>query len=95
MRMKEGAMESNQGRPCETRTHTARQAIALDLGIPLDEIRPEARIRQDLGMDTFDLQELLGALEDEFEVAFPEGEEKTLRTVADIECVVRDAQAAH
>ena len=88
-------MKSNESRSCETRTHTAREAIALDLGIPIDEIRPASRILQDLGMDTFDLQELLEALEDEFEVTFQVGEEKSLRTVADIECVVRGARAAH
>jgi acyl carrier protein len=86
---------SIQKRSCETRTHTAREAIAADLGVPIDEILPEARIFQDLGMDTFDLQELLEALEDEFEVVFPERAEALFRTVADIECAVHAARVAH
>lgn len=73
--------------------HTAREAIAWDLGIPIEQLRPKARIVQDLGMDTLDLQELLEALEEEFDVSFRTGAEESLRTVSDIERFVHDAQA--
>lgn len=76
------------------RSRTAREAIAADLGIPIEQIQPEARIVEDLWMDPFDLQELLEALEEEFGVASLEGEVQSIHTVADIECALVEARAA-
>ena len=83
---------SDESRFSGTGTRTPREALGLALGMPIEEVQPQARILQDFGIDTFDLQELLEALEEEFGVAFPESAGTSIRTVADIECVVRDAE---
>jgi acyl carrier protein len=87
-------MASDESRARRVGTRTTREAIASDLGIPIEEIRGEARILDDFGIDSFDLQELLEALEEEFGVAFPERETASIRTVADIEHVVGDGRHA-
>jgi acyl carrier protein len=44
-------------------THALRRLIAREVGFPTEEIASDARLREDLGLDDFDIIELIEALE--------------------------------
>ena len=62
-----------------------RQIVAEQLGVALAEITPGANILDDLGADSLDVVELVMALEDAFQIAVPDEEMESIRTVADVE----------
>ncbi len=59
------------------------------LGIPPDQILRDARLVEDLGMDSLDAVELAIATEREFDIAIDEGQVAQLKTVADIVALVQ------
>ena len=59
--------------------------IAILLGLPRYEIRPEASLQRDLGADSLDTIELVGELEQSFDVRIPDDDLSTIQTVADLE----------
>ena len=64
--------------------------IAIQLGLPREEIRPEASLQRDLGIDSLDTLELVDALEQDFDVRVPDAALAKIETVADLEhCMVR------
>ena len=48
------------------------EVIARETGHPLEQLTPESRIREELGLDFFDLAELVAALESTFSSPIPE-----------------------
>ena len=42
--------------------HAIRSWLANELGVPLEELQPEARWRQDLGIDVYTLHEVIESL---------------------------------
>ena len=60
-----------------------REIIAENLNLSEDEIKMESNIIDDLGADSLDVMETVMALEEEFDVKFPEEEKKELKTVGD------------
>ena len=48
------------------------------------EIRPDSSFKEDLGVDSLDLFELVMALEDEFGVEIPPEDLETMNTVGDV-----------
>jgi acyl carrier protein len=70
-----------------------RCAIARELGFPLEDVTPEARLREDLWLDFFDAAELIEALEATFAVSVSDETLASLRTVADIEKEIETAGA--
>ncbi|OLR56344.1 acyl carrier protein [Hornefia porci] len=55
-----------------------------------EKIRPEARIAEDLSIDSLDAVELVMALEEEFDIKIPDEELSNMKTVQDIaDCVAR------
>jgi|YNPMSStandDraft_1061717.scaffolds.fasta_scaffold09373_3 acyl carrier protein len=61
-----------------------REIIAENLNLSEDEIKMESNIIDDLGADSLDVMETVMALEEEFDVKFPEEEIKELKTVGDL-----------
>ena len=55
-----------------------------NLGISADEITENTSFKEDLGVDSLDLFELVMALEEEFEVEIPAEDLETLVTVGDV-----------
>lgn len=55
--------------------------VADQLGRAVDEIEPEAKFVDDLGMDSLDVVETVMALEKEFEVQIPDEEAQGISTV--------------
>jgi acyl carrier protein len=61
-----------------------REIMADRLGIPADQIALDARLVEDLGLDSLDAVELAIAVERRFEIEVAEEELARLRTVADV-----------
>ncbi len=70
-----------------------RCAIATELGFPLEDVIPEARLHEDLWLDFLDAAELIEALEATFAVSLSDETLASLRTVADIEREIETAGA--
>ena len=58
-----------------------REMIAENLNIDINTITEEASFKEDLGVDSLDLFELVMALEEEFGVEIPTEDLETLTTV--------------
>ena len=76
------------GDSVETRIRTI---VAEQLGVQLDEIRPDANILDDLGADSLDVVEMVMSLEEAFDNEVPDEEVEEMRTIADIERYVSKA----
>lgn len=61
-----------------------RAALAAQLGIAEEEIKPESRLVEDLMADSLDIVELIMDLEAEYGVQIPDDELPNIRTVGDI-----------
>ena len=61
-----------------------RAVVAYQFRTVPDALRPEMRLREDLGADSLDLVELVHALEEELGVSIPEEQVAEVRTLADI-----------
>lgn len=75
-------------------TERIRQILTTRLGMPPAEVTTEARLVDDLGMDSLDAVELAIAIERQFKVEISDDQVVKLRTVADIVTLVRQLQAA-
>ena len=65
-----------------------REIMAARLGLTAEQIVPEARLVEDLGLDSLDAVELAIAVERKFEIEVPEEELTKLKTVADMLALV-------
>jgi acyl carrier protein len=66
-----------------------KQILTNRLGIPAEEITSDAKLVDDLGMDSLDAVELAIATERQFDVAVSDEELAKLATVADIMILVQ------
>jgi acyl carrier protein len=66
-----------------------KQILTSRLGIPPDEITVDAKLADDLGMDSLDAVELAIATERQFDVAVSDEQLAKLTTVADIMALVQ------
>lgn len=71
-----------------------REAIAEEFELDIDTITPEARLAEDLGLDSLDGVDLIACLERSFSVKCPEVEARKLRTVGEIFAFIERLQAA-
>ena len=58
-----------------------KRLIAENLGVSVEEVRPDASFIDDLGADSIARVELVMAIEKEFDVAIPDDEAEELNTV--------------
>ncbi|MBQ2696526.1 MAG: acyl carrier protein [Clostridia bacterium] len=58
--------------------------IAEQLGVDEASISKETSFVDDLGADSLDVVELVMALEEEFDMEFPDGEAENIKTVGDV-----------
>lgn len=65
-----------------------REIMAARLGLTAEQIVPEARLVEDLGLDSLDAVELAIAVERKFDIEVPEEELTKLKTVADMLALV-------
>lgn len=69
-----------------------REMIAKNLNIDINTITEEASFKEDLGVDSLDLFELVMALEEEFGVEIPTEDLETLTTVGAVAKYVEEHQ---
>ncbi len=58
--------------------------IAEQLGLDASEITMESSFVDDLGADSLDIVELIMALEEEFDIEFPDEDAEKVATVGDV-----------
>ena len=68
---------------------TLCEVIAKEIGYPPEEVTPESRLAEELGLDFFDLAELVEALEARFLARISDSALQSIRRVADIERFLR------
>ncbi len=61
-----------------------KEIIADQLGIDVNQIKPESKFVEDLGADSLDVVELIMAFEEEFDVEIPDEDAEKIQTVADV-----------
>ncbi|EDP73935.1 acyl carrier protein [Hydrogenivirga sp. 128-5-R1-1] len=61
-----------------------KEIIADQLGISVDQIKPESKFVDDLGADSLDVVELIMAFEEEFNVEIPDEDAEKIATVQDV-----------
>ena len=60
-----------------------KKIIADQLGVSVDDVRPEASFVEDLGADSLDLTELIMAMEEEFDIEIADEDAQKLLKVKD------------
>jgi acyl carrier protein len=70
-------------------TEGLREIMAARLGLPAEQLVPEARLVEDLGLDSLDAVELAISVERKFDIEVPEEELTKLKTVADMVALVQ------
>jgi acyl carrier protein len=63
--------------------------IAEQLGLDAGEITMESSFVDDLGADSLDIVELIMALEEEFEIEFPDEDAEKVSTVGDVVAYIK------
>lgn len=61
-----------------------KEIIVEQLGVNADQVKPEAKMIEDLGADSLDAVELVMAIEEEFGIEVPDEEAEKLVAVGDI-----------
>lgn len=58
-----------------------KKIVSEQLGVELEEVKPEASFANDLGADSLDTVELVMALEEEFDIEIPDEAAEEIATV--------------
>ena len=67
-----------------------RNIIVDQLGVPADQVTPEASFIEDLGADSLDTVELVMAFEEAFEAEIPDEDAEKLNTVGAVMSYLKD-----
>jgi acyl carrier protein len=67
-----------------------RTALAQHLKRDVDRVRPEDRLREDLGLDSLAMIELLFKIEEHFDLEIPNEDLSRIATVADVTAYVEE-----
>jgi len=65
-----------------------RNLLSEQLGVDRSEMKPSAKILDDLGADSLDVVELVMALEEAFDIEIPDEEAERMNTIGDVEAYV-------
>jgi len=71
-----------------------RQLIVEQLGVSVEEIRPEVSFLDDLGADSLDIVELVMAMEEEFDVEIPDDDAEKIQTIGDAFAYIKEKVGA-
>ena len=61
----------------------AKEIVAKELEVSIDQLTPDAKFIEDLGADSLDTVELVMALEEEFGLDIPDEDADKMKTVGD------------
>lgn len=68
------------------------QLIVDQLGVSMEEIKPEVSFLDDLGADSLDIVELVMAMEEEFDIEIPDDDAEKIRTIGDAFAYIKDKE---
>ncbi|NPA52874.1 MAG: acyl carrier protein [Aquificae bacterium] len=71
-----------------------KEIIADQLGVDIEQIKPESKFVDDLGADSLDVVELIMAFEEEFGIEIPDEDAEKIATVGDVLNYIREKQGA-
>lgn len=71
-----------------------KSIIAEQLGVKVEEIKPESSFIEDLGADSLDTVELVMALEEEFGIEIPDEDAEKMTTVGEAVKYIEEKVAA-
>jgi acyl carrier protein len=60
-----------------------KELVSEQLGVSLDEVKPESSFVESLGADSLDLTELIMAMEEEFDIEIEDDDAQKIITVQD------------
>jgi acyl carrier protein len=91
-----GSEPSKMSEPSKSQTaqKIVVDTLSSEFELEKEKIVPEARLREDLGLDSLDGVDLIVALEKALSVQIPETDARQMRTVADIFAFIDKAVAA-
>ncbi|RMG39552.1 MAG: acyl carrier protein [Candidatus Dadabacteria bacterium] len=69
-----------------------KSIIVEQLGVSMEDVKPEASFIEDLGADSLDIVELIMALEEEYDVEIPDEDAEKIQTVQDVITYVQSRQ---
>lgn len=61
-----------------------KKVVAEQMGVSEDSITKETSFVDDLGADSLDVVEMIMALEEEFDMEFPDGNAADIKTIGDV-----------
>ena len=70
------------------------QLIVDQLGVSVEEIKPEVSFLDDLGADSLDIVELVMAMEEEFDIEIPDDDAEKIQTIGDAFAYVKEKAGA-
>jgi acyl carrier protein len=79
--------------PTEHAIQVLQDTLVAEFEIDPASIKPEARMREDLGLDSLDAVDLIVALEKQLHVQIPEDLARQMRTVGDVHDYLRKQSA--
>jgi acyl carrier protein len=66
------------------------QLIVDQLGVSMEEVKPEVSFLDDLGADSLDIVELVMAMEEEFDVEIPDDDAEKIQTIGDAFAYIKE-----
>ncbi|MBC7354621.1 MAG: acyl carrier protein [Desulfomicrobiaceae bacterium] len=60
-----------------------KELVSEQLGVSIDEVKPESSFVESLGADSLDLTELIMAMEEEFDIEIEDDDAQKIATVQD------------
>ena len=70
------------------------QLIVDQLGVSMEEIKPEVSFLDDLGADSLDIVELVMAMEEEFDIEIPDDDAEKIQTIGDAFAYIKEKGGA-
>ncbi len=68
--------------------------IVDQLGVSVEEIKPEVSFLDDLGADSLDIVEFVMAMEEEFDIEIPDDDAEKIQTIGDAFAYIKEKVGA-
>ena len=72
-----------------------KSIIAEQLGVKIEEVKPEASFIDDLGADSLDIVELVMTMEEEFDLEIPDEDAEKIKSVNDVINYIKAKSSGH
>ena len=76
----------------ETKVDKFKKIVAESLGVPLEEIKPEAELVDDLNAEPLEIADMIIKIKKEFQIEIPDDEIEKFVTVNDLLSLIIDEE---